>query len=235
MSKYAVILAGGIGRRAGGDTPKQFRMLGGKPVLWWSLKAFHDEDPETDLVVVLHEDCHRLWNDLLGALPEEERFPHRIVTGGKERTDSVQAGLSVVQEEGPDSLVAVHDGARPLVSPAMIARGWEKARVACAAVPAVPLSDSIRRLHSVTSGSGYGPSSAVDRSSYVAVQTPQIFDLRLLRKAYAGRREGKVYTDDASLVEDIVPVALYEGEQTNMKITNPQDFRIAEVIMDMRK
>ena len=114
MKKNVVIVAGGSGTRMGGGIPKQFRSLCGRPVLWWSMKAFHDEDAGTRLIVVLPQDFITLWNDFFSSLPEKERFAHEIVAGGASRSESVRNGLSLVEDK--ESLVAVHYGARPLVS-----------------------------------------------------------------------------------------------------------------------
>ena len=222
MKKYAVIVAGGAGRRMGGGIPKQFRNLSGRPVLWWSMKAFHDEDSETQLILVLPEEFISLWEDFYSSLPDEDRFPYLTATGGNTRTASVRKGLSRITVD--NSLVAIHDGARPLVSPEMISRGWEKARERGSAVPVVPVSDSLRQL--------FGEESqCVDRSDFVAVQTPQIFSGNLLKEAYDNAGE-QVFTDDASVVENLGhKVDLYEGSVENIKITNPKDIEIATVMM----
>lgn len=221
MKKYAVIVAGGSGSRMGGGIPKQFRTLCGRPMLWWSMKAFHEEDPETKLILVLPADFLALWNDFYTSLPDGERFDHEATAGGVTRTESVRKGLSLVSE---DSLVAVHDGARPLVSANIISRGWETAREKGAAVPVVPVTDSLRLLEE-------DGSQAVDRSQYVAVQTPQVFRSVFLKKAYENA-EGRTFTDDASLMEHAGhKVALFEGSHDNIKITTPADMAVATVIM----
>lgn len=222
MKKYAVIVAGGSGSRMGGGIPKQFRSLWQRPVLWWSMKAFHDEDPSTRLILVLPENYIDLWQSLFSTLPEEEKIPHKVVAGGNSRTESVKNGLSLCEEE--DSMVAVHDGARPLVRPSLISKGWETAERSGAALPVVPVTDSLREVDG-------GFSKAVNRDRYVGVQTPQVFVTGLLKEAY--RKAGnQTFTDDATAVENLGrEVTLFEGEPTNIKITNPKDMAVATVLM----
>lgn len=249
MEKFAVIVAGGEGTRLGGGLPKQFRPLLGRPVLWWSLKAFHDEDPDVRLRVVLHPDYFDKWQELFDALPEEERFSHDVVSGGKSRTESVKNGIAAIPAS-IDAMIAVHDAARPLVSVDMIRRGWVAAEAFGGAVPAVPVVDSLRRvardsrseaplmLYSsvpsetlAASGKFRGGSVAVDRSDYVAVQTPQVFRAALLKGAY-DRVPDAIFSDDAAAYESAggKPV-LFDGSPLNMKITNPGDIEIATLLL----
>lgn len=223
--KYALILAGGSGIRAGGEIPKQFVKLGDVPVLWWSVRAFHSADAHTRIRIVMNPGFFDLWDILYAELPEADRsIPVEIVCGGRSRLESVRNGMVSIPEDA-EALIAVHDAARPFVSREMIARGWETAARHDAAVPVVPMTDSIRHLESD------GGSVAEDRSRYVRVQTPQIFRLETLRKAY-GRELTARMTDDASVAEAAgVKVTLYDGEESNIKITNPMDFRIAEAMI----
>lgn len=228
MEKYAIIVAGGEGTRLGGDLPKQFRELCGRPVLWWSLKAFHDEDPDTRIIIVLHRDYFGLWEELMTSMPQEDRIAHVTVAGGNSRTASVKNGIvSVPNSE--EALIAVHDAARPLVDVDMIARGWEAAAKYGGVVPAIPVTDSLRKL---TEGKdNVGGSEAVDRSEYVAVQTPQVFRADLLKDAYE-RQPDAVFSDDASAFEAAgwKPV-LFKGSVKNMKVTNPGDIEVAQILM----
>lgn len=211
--------------RAGGEIPKQFVKLGDVPVLWWSVRAFHAADPDTRIRIVIHPGFFDLWDILYSGLPEEDRkIPVEIVCGGRDRLESVRNGMMSIPED-PEAYVAVHDAARPLVSPELISRGWDAASNLGAVVPAIPMTDSIRRLE------GEGNSVAEDRSRYVRVQTPQIFRLETLRNAY-GRPLAPQMTDDASVAAAAgVKVMLYEGEESNIKITTPIDFRIAEALI----
>ncbi len=226
MEKYAIIVAGGEGTRLGGGLPKQFRELNGRPVLWWSLKAFHDENPDTHIRVVLHPGFFDEWDLLVEALPVDERIAHEVVCGGRTRTESVKNGMMGIPAD-KESLVAIHDAARPLVTPAMISRGWEAALATGGAVPAVPVTDSLRRL--TPEGN-----EAVDRSEYVAVQTPQVFLTEKLRAAYEAMPDA-VFSDDASAFEAAGGrVTLFEGSPDNMKITNPGDIEEAALKLDAR-
>lgn len=225
MKKYAVIVAGGSGARMGGGIPKQFRSLCGRPVLWWSIRAFNLENPDTDIIVVLPESFISLWNDFYSSLPERDRLPHRVASGGNTRTESVKNGLQLVSEN--DSLVAIHDGARPLVDTDLISRGWVEAGKHDAVVPAIPVSDSLRKL----TGDG---SVSVDRKDYVAVQTPQVFKTRLIKESYE-KAGDRIFTDDAAVVENAGgKIYLIAGNVENIKITNPADMDIAAVIMDKK-
>lgn len=222
MRKYAVIVAGGSGSRMGGGIPKQFRTLCGKPVLWWSMKAFHDQDPDTKLIVVLPQEFIEHWSDLYNTLPKADQFDHSITSGGVSRSESVTNGLALVDTE--DSLVAIHDGARPLIDVSIIAKGWEEAGRNGGAIPVVAVTDSLRKLTS-------NGSESVNRSEYVAVQTPQVFKTSLLKAAY-DKSEGQIFTDDAAVMENAGnTVSLFEGSPDNIKITNPKDLAIAAVIM----
>lgn len=217
---YAIIVAGGVGSRSGDSLPKQFHQLAGHPMLWWTLRAFQEDNAETKLIVVMHRDYIDLWNEIKG----EDCAPHSIIAGGDTRTTSVAAGLSLIpfDEEG---LVAVHDAARPLVSKKLIRDGWEFASEWHVGIPAVPMTESLRE------GTQFSNKS-VDRSKYFIIQTPQIFNILLLQKSYKEAMEAKdvTFTDDASVVEwRGHPIRLYEGDPKNIKVTYPGDFRIAEL------
>lgn len=228
--KYAVILAGGTGSRAGGRVPKQFHQIAGRPLLWWSLRAFHEADPATKFIVVVHPDWKSYWEGLAAAMPEQDRHDCLVVPGGRDRVESVANALAAIEAPGEEDLVAIHDGARCCVSPALIRRGWHAAGQYGTAVPAVAVTDSLRRVEPGRKDAP-GASRSVDRSEYVAVQTPQVFRLSLILDCFAKREPGRTYTDDASIVEPHHPIALYEGDPANIKVTNPGDFAIAEAWM----
>lgn len=223
MKKYAVIVAGGVGNRAGGSIPKQFQLINGIPMLWWSVRAFHNEDPKIDIIVVMHPGFFELWDIIFKELPEEDRkISVKIVCGGRSRAESVRNGLMSVSAES-ESLVAVHDAARPLVSIEMIRRGWEAALNHEAAIPVIPETDTLRKL----SDDG---SMVVPRKDYMRVQTPQVFRSSLLKDAYDSVDLTEM-TDDASVIEAFgKSVALFEGDTKNIKVTNPEDFKIANVL-----
>lgn len=225
MKKYAIILAGGSGMRAGGDVPKQFQTLEGIPMLWWSVRAFHKEDENTHIRLVMNPGFFDLWDIIYRELPEEDRkIPVTLVCGGRSRLESVKNGIMEIPAE-EDALIAVHDAARPLVDYRMINEGWRVASEKRAAVPAVPVTDSLRRI------GADGFSEAVARKDYVAVQTPQVFRCDILKSAYALPLNDTM-TDDASVVEASgVTVTLFEGNTRNIKVTNPLDMDIASLLM----
>ncbi|MGM9868742.1 MAG: 2-C-methyl-D-erythritol 4-phosphate cytidylyltransferase [Sodaliphilus sp.] len=220
MKRYAIIVAGGSGRRFGGNTPKQFLPLNGMPVLMHTISKFATC---VDTVVVLPESQQSYWHSLC----REHHFEiaHTVVSGGDSRFQSVKNGLLKLTLEAGD-LVAVHDGVRPLVSEALIARTFAMAAQCGAAIPATAVTDSVRQVdHS-------GASIALNRASLRAVQTPQTFRADALLKAYDVAYE-PFFTDDASVYEHAGgKVALVEGETTNIKITHPIDIVVAEHIIN---
>ncbi|MBS1937812.1 MAG: 2-C-methyl-D-erythritol 4-phosphate cytidylyltransferase, partial [Bacteroidetes bacterium] len=163
MERSAIIVAGGSGRRMGAPVPKQFLLLGGKPVLCRTIGAFHRFDPAMQLIVVLPENGIEQWRVLCAE--HGIRIPHAVVAGGAERFHSVRAGLKEVRHDG---LVAVHDGVRPLVSTGLIGRCFAAAERHAAAIPVLPVNSSVREVR----GEG---SRAIDRAALRMVQTPQCF------------------------------------------------------------
>lgn len=217
--RYAIIVAGGRGLRMGGELPKQFLPLGGKPVLMRTLELFEGE--VSRIILVLPEDHIPFWKELC----QKYHFtlPHTVALGGETRFHSVRSGLSHLPQEG---LVAVHDGVRPLVSSTLIRRSFEEAERSGAALPGCPVTDSLRLRQDE------GKSEAVDRSRYVAVQTPQTFDLGRLQRAYE-QAYSPLFTDDASVYEaaSLGSITLIDGEATNIKITTPRDLLLAELLL----
>ena len=221
-SKYAIIVAGGVGSRSGDSVPKQFHDICGHPMLWWTLKAFHNENPDTGLIVVMHPDFMEYWKEIAG----EDCPIHLLIPGGATRKDSVASGLSLIPDYA-HGLVAVHDAARPLATRKLIEEGWEEAAKFGAVIPGVPVSDSLRE------GTA-DDSKSVDRSRYFSVQTPQVFDITLLKDAYrkTEERDARLFTDDASVAEAAGNrIHIYEGDPVNIKVTYPGDFRIAADIL----
>lgn len=219
MQRSAIIVAGGSGTRLGGPVPKQFQTVKGRPVLMWTIEAFHRYDPAMRLIVVLPQEHFDIWR----ALCVGHRFfiDHAVVAGGEQRWHSVRAGLAKVEGDG---LVAVHDGVRPLVSAALIGRCFEAADRHAAAIPVVPVVPSIREATA-------DGSRALDRSRLLAVQTPQCFHADLLRKAFEQPYD-PAFTDEATLVERLgVQVHLVEGEDPNIKVTTATDMRLAELML----
>ncbi len=223
MKKYAIIVAGGSGSRFGTAIPKQFTLLADRPLLMHTIEAFHHADPSTTIIAVLPSAHQSLWSELCHKY--EFSIPHTTTDGGDSRFQSVKNAL--VQIDGDTGLVAVHDGARPLVTQRMIADSFTTAETCGSAIPTIPLTDSIRRLDS------HG-SHILDRSTLVAVQTPQTFHLRLLKEAYS-TDYSPIFTDDASVAEHSgASISLYPGDVENIKITHPLDIRIAEMILSER-
>lgn len=219
MEKTVIIVAGGRGERMGSAVPKQFLPLCGTPVLMHTLRAFAGYDPYMELVVVLPEAQMERWQHLC----TEHRFtlPHRIVAGGDSRFHSVRNGLAACPSAG---LIAVHDGVRPLVTHDTIERCFACAERTGAAIPVVPLTDSLRQVDE------HG-SHACDRARYRMVQTPQVFRAEVLRRAY-GQPFSPAFTDDASVVEATGhPVALVDGTPRNIKLTTPLDLAVAEAVL----
>lgn len=243
MKKYAIILAGGSGLRAGGDVPKQFHMLCGRPLLWWSMKAFTEAIADVRVVTVLHPDYLPLWKELDESIPECERIPCEIAPGGVDRMESVRHGLIAVADlisadayasdtQNLDAVVLVHDGARPLVDAALIRRGLDSLRAGKGTIPVIKAVNSLRRVEIPGAPLGDMRSESVDRSAYVEVQTPQIFHFSTLQRAYFNAPPGGAFTDDASVAEASgVDITLYEGAPANIKVTHPTDFRIAEALL----
>jgi 2-C-methyl-D-erythritol 4-phosphate cytidylyltransferase len=220
MNKYVLIVAGGRGARMGGDLPKQFIPIAGKPLLMHTLTVFHKWDASAKLVLVLPESHQSYWNMLCKEL--DFQVPHEIANGGETRFHSVINGLAKVSGSG---LVAVHDGVRPFVDLEVITTCFEKAALAGTAIPVVDMVDSLRKR-----GGGY--SKPVDRSSYVAVQTPQVFASEILLKAYSVPYS-EFFTDDASVVEASgVEVSLVEGNRENIKITTAIDLLLAKAVLE---
>lgn len=220
MEKYAIIVAGGKGLRMGGELPKQFIPVEGRPVLMRTLDTFHACDPSIRLILVLPRDHQPYWLELC----REYDFcvPHRIADGGATRFHSVQNGLALVDEA--DALVAVHDGVRPFVSHEVIGRCYAEAEAHGAVVPVVPVVETVRQL--LPEGS-----KTVNRDAYRLVQTPQTFRAPLLRQAYE-RPFCDAFTDDASVVEALGhTVHLVEGNRENIKLTTPFDLIVARALL----
>lgn len=220
-----VVVAGGSGSRMGAAMPKQFLEIAGRAVLVRTIERMREALPEAEIVVVLPEAHVELWRECYAK--SECKVEHSIALGGATRFDSVQSGIAALSDDC--SLIAVHDGVRPMLSVEMIHRGVECAAENGAAVPVIAVVDSIREVDAEGSH-------AVDRSRLRAVQTPQVFRSDLLRRSYeavgANLEDRSKATDDASVVEMAgYKVALYEGEPQNLKLTTPTDLSVAEVIL----
>lgn len=223
MKKYVIIVAGGKGLRMGGEIPKQFLPIGGKPVLMRTVETFYQTDAETGIVLVLPKEQQDYWKELCRQY--DFRISYTLADGGRTRFHSVQNGLQAVPEEGSDVLIAVHDGVRPFVSSQVIQACFDEAARQGSVVPVLDMVDSVRQL------SADGSSMAVDRSRLKLVQTPQTFRADVLKRAYS-QDFTELFTDDASVVEASgVSVALVPGNRENIKITTPFDLKIAEALL----
>lgn len=221
MKKYAIIVAGGKGLRMGGELPKQFIPVEGRPVLMRTLDAFHAFDSAMEIILVLPRDHQPYWQELCA----EYQFavPHRIADGGATRFHSVQSGLALADEA--EALIAVHDGVRPFVSPEVIEACYREAEAHGAVVPVIPIVETVRHL--LLEGS-----ETVSRDAYRLVQTPQTFRASLLRRAYE-QPFCEAFTDDASVVEALGHVVhLVEGNRENIKLTTPYDLIVAKALVD---
>ena len=225
MRTITIIVAGGSGTRFGAQLPKQFLELAAKPILMRTINAFwENRDGSFDVIITLPTGQMELWR----ALCERHGFvvPHRVVPGGETRWHSVKNALDSIGDIADVDVIAVHDGVRPLATANLINRVLDAARRDGAAIPVVPLNDSVRQLD------GDGGSHALDRSSLRAVQTPQAFDARLLIEAYRQPFD-PTFTDDASVVERYGhQVTLVEGDPQNLKITRPMDLALAEYLLN---
>ena len=218
MKLYVVIVAGGSGKRMKTDLPKQFLELAGKPVLMHTLEKFKSFDNSIEIITVLPENQLRFWADLQKKY--SFNIPHTLVKGGKTRFYSVRNGLEVVDDPG---LLAIHDGVRPFVSIDTIKRCFETAEKYGNAIPVVSPADSLRMV----TNQGSVP---VNRLQVKQVQTPQVFDARLIKKAYLQDYIPE-FTDDATVLEKTgEKINMVEGNRENIKITNPEDLFIARTL-----
>jgi 2-C-methyl-D-erythritol 4-phosphate cytidylyltransferase len=222
----AVIVAAGSSRRMVFD--KLFAMLGGKPVIAHSIAAFERTEEIADIILVTRAEQKRRIEELIAC--ERYKKVGRVVEGGAERHLSVWRGLQAVK--GNATYVAIHDGARPLTTPAVILRCLELARRSGAACVAAPIPDTVKRA----SEAGLVVDS-VERAGLWAMQTPQIFSTPIILQAYAAIvNTGEVVTDEVSAVQRLgVNIALLRNDEWNFKITIPRDLELAEHVLASRK
>lgn len=219
QKEYALIVAGGKGTRIKSHLPKQFIRLNGKPILLYTLEAFFRYSREISVVLVLPEDDFGIWTSIC----EEFNFFRPIIlqSGGDSRFQSVKNGLDRISGDG---LVAIHDGVRPLVNVDLIGASFRLAAVHGSAIAAVRLKESICVIDQ-------GHTKAVDRSQYRLIQTPQTFDVQLIKKAYQIKEDPSL-TDDAGVAEKSGhKISLFEGSYQNIKITTPEDLILAEALL----
>ena len=230
---YIIVVAGGKGLRMGGEIPKQFLPVGGKPVLMRTLERFREYSPELRIILVLPEAQQDYWRQLC----REYSFTveHTIANGGDTRFHSVKNGLALIPDD-VQGVVGVHDGVRPFVSTDVIGRCYEAARTLEAVIPVTPVVETLRYVGHQTDDDkstlhGNATSKNVLRSDYRLVQTPQTFTVSLLKQAYA-LPYTDTFTDDASVVEALGHnVSMVDGNRENIKITTPFDLVIAEALV----
>ena len=218
---YIIIVAGGKGLRMGSDIPKQFLPIGGKPVLMRTLERFRQYSPSLQIILVLPKAQQEYWQKLC----KEYAFDIdcQLADGGETRFHSVQNGLAKIPDNA-QGVVGVHDGVRPFPSIDVIRNCYETAREKKAVIPVIPVVETVRHLKGDTSVT-------VPRNDYRLVQTPQTFDIQLL-KAANRQPYNDGFTDDASVVEAFgFDITLVEGNRENIKITTPYDLKIAEVLI----
>ena len=228
---YVIIVAGGKGLRMGSDIPKQFLPVGGIPVLMRTMMRFREYSPTLQIILVLPKAQQDYWQQLC----KEYHFDiaYQLTDGGETRFHSVQHGLALVPDDA-EGVVGIHDGVRPFPSVEVIRNCYETARTAKAVIPVIPVVETVRRLTPENLDKPDNPkapsSVTVPRNDYRLVQTPQCFDIQLL-KAANGQPYNDGFTDDASVVEAFgFDITLVDGNRENIKITTPYDLKIAEVL-----
>ena len=218
---YAVIVAGGKGLRMGASIPKQFLPVNGLPILMLTIKRFREYDGSLRIILVLPKEQHEYWNELCKKYDFTDAYA--MAEGGETSFQSVRNGLAAIPDD-TQGVVGIHDGVRPFPSVEVIRACYVTARTAKAVIPVVPVVETVRHI---VAG---GKTETVDRADYRLVQTPQTFDIQMLKQAYA-QPYRDCFTDDASVVESAGhEVTLIEGNRENIKITTPFDLRIARIL-----
>ena len=214
-----VIVAGGKGLRMGGDIPKQFLLLKSEPVLMHTIRAFYNWDNNCEIILALPINHQEYWKELVEKY--EFDIPVKITNGGETRFHSVKNGINQTKV----SLIAIHDGVRPLVSEQTIKKCFEVAESYGNAIPCIPVNDSLRIVEN-------SKTQMTDRSKYFRIQTPQVFQRPVILKGFEQEYSNE-FTDDASLIEIAGEIIqLVNGNEVNIKITRPTDLKIAEVFLE---
>jgi len=214
---YVIIVAGGRGLRMGGDVPKQFLPVDGIPILMRTIMRFHEYSSDLKIILVLPSSQQNYWQSLCEKY--DFHIPYILADGGDTRFASVKNGLSFIPDD-THGVVGVHDGVRPFASVDVITDCYRSAAVHEAVIPVIRVVETLRHVGGNT----------VPRDDYRLVQTPQTFDIQLLKKAYSQTYRDS-FTDDASVVESIgSKVILVDGNPENIKITTPFDLTVAEAL-----
>jgi len=230
VKNAAIVLAGGSGKRMRSDVKKQYLLIGGKPVLYYSLETFQKSSRIDEIILVCsHEDIE--WCRETIVMPYGFTKVKKIVSGGKERHDSVFEGLKALEN---CTYVMIHDGARPFIDEEMLERIWSELPSVRACTVGMPVKDTIK----LSDNLGF-VEQTLPRERLWNIQTPQAFAYDLIRRAHELRAEGGLemkITDDAMLIEytEQIPVKLIEGSYENIKITTPEDLLYAEMIWKKR-
>ena len=227
---YIIIVAGGKGLRMGSDIPKQFLPIGGKPVLMRTLERFREYSDELQIILVLPEAQQDYWRQLCKQYHFQVQY--QLANGGETRFHSVQNGLALIPDDA-QGVVGVHDGVRPFPNIDVIRDCYETARTAKAVIPVIPVVETVRKLDLTKCQTLCEVESiTVPRGDYRLVQTPQTFDIQLL-KAANRQSYNDGFTDDASVVESYGhAITVVEGNRENIKITTPYDMLVAEALID---
>lgn len=225
-TEYAIIVAGGKGTRISSSLPKQFLQVNGLPILIHTLNAFVSYSGQLKIILVLPEEDMKTWEQL--SRKHNFTTPVTLQTGGETRFQSVRRGLEKIEGDG---LVAIHDGVRPVISADIIGASFRLAAVHGSAVAAVRLKESIRMTDPPSAEATHDNTRAVDRSRFRLIQTPQTFDVALIKRAYE-MKEDPSLTDDASVAERAGHViSLFEGSYENIKITTAEDLVVAAALL----
>ncbi len=221
MKQIVIIVAGGSGKRMNSDIPKQFLLLNDDPVLIRTIRAFYQYNPDVEIIVALPSEQKKYWQTL--CKKHKFNISHIIVNSGSTRHHTVKNAMANVQ---PGSLVAIHDGVRPLVSKALIQTCFDTATILGNAIPVLDLSDSIREVDGEKN-------IRADRSRFKLVQTPQVFKSEMLIDAFM-QNYNPIFTDEATLVESAgYNIHLVKGQPENIKITTPLDLCIAASVLEI--
>lgn len=222
-SIFNIIVAAGRGSRFGADCPKQYCMLNGQPVLMHTITRMREALPKSKIILVISKDMHPLWDE---QCRDAKFISPPIIYGGATRWQSVKNAIDSIVETPTDAIISIHDGARPNIDSALVERVISAAKKSSGAIPAIPVTDSLRKVHH------NGTSEPIDRTAFRAVQTPQAFRADRLIAAYDLPYNPK-FTDDASVMAaaGYLDISLVEGDSRNIKITNPADIEIAAILM----
>jgi 2-C-methyl-D-erythritol 4-phosphate cytidylyltransferase len=220
MKQYAIIVAGGSGKRMNSNLPKQFLKINNKVILMESIRVFYEYNSSIEIIVALPKNQIEYWKDL--CKKHNFKIKHKIVNGGETRFQTVKNAISKINTE---SIVAIHDAVRPLVSIDTISECFKIAEQKSSAIPYINILDSIRFVEN-------NSNKAVDRSKYKLLQTPQTFYAKYIIDAYK-EAFNETFTDDASVAESCgIKINLIKGNRENIKITNSVDLIIATALSD---